>query len=247
MSALQRLNVQANGAPGTQLLQQLLGATSGYQASHGSNLHQTESRLALLKQNSQEQDIQSLHELRQFLEQNKKNGNSAAEMILSQKPSPMAKQEQIKPVQAGLGQPQVAHQGHSHKIGISADSWKTIQNHVRYQPIATRNTSQITALATAAGSSTLQMPSNDVQENTIDESIQNVELLKDKVHQQLLKLGNGPTEIAQRAAQHGATRDRKDAQQFAALRPPTASSVVAAAHDPYKTPPQKKEEYEHEQ
>lgn len=169
-------------------------------------------------------------------------------MILSQKPSPIAKQEQPKPVPTGLGQTQVTHQSNSQKIlnSISADSWKNIQNHVRFQPMTSRLSNQLTALGTAAGSSTLQMPSNDAQENIIDESIQNVEMLKDKVHQQFLKLGNGPTEMAQRTAQHGAPTDRKEVQQFAALRPPTASSVVAAAHDPYKTPPQKKEDYEHE-
>lgn len=59
-------------------------------------------------------------------------------MILSQKPSPIAEQEQPKPVQAGLGQTQVAHQGNLHKIfnGISADSWKNLQNHARLQPAA---------------------------------------------------------------------------------------------------------------
>lgn len=64
LNGLPRLNVQANAASGTQLLHQLLGAPNGYQASHGSNVHQTEPRLAVAKQNSQEQDIQSLQELR---------------------------------------------------------------------------------------------------------------------------------------------------------------------------------------
>lgn len=68
LNGLQRLNVQANATPSTQLIHQLLGATNNFQASHGSNVHQTESRLALAKQNSQEQDIQSLQELRHFLE-----------------------------------------------------------------------------------------------------------------------------------------------------------------------------------
>lgn len=101
-------------------------------------------------------------------------------------------------------------------------------------------------MGTAAGPSTLQMPANDAQETIVDEPKQNVDMLKDKINQQLLMLGNGPAGIVQRPTQHGATTDRKEAQQFAALRP-TASSVVAAAHDPYKTPPQKKEDYGHEQ
>ena len=77
-------------------------------------------------------------------------------------------------------------------------------------------------------------------------SMQSVEMLKDKVHQQLLMLSSGPTEIAQPTAQLGVAAGHKEAQHYTNLRPATASSVVAAAHDPYRTPPQKKEGYGHD-
>lgn len=96
----------------------------------------------------------------------------------------------------------------------------------------------------AVGPTGHQMAGHEAQ-NTIDESLQNVEMLKDKVHQQLLLFGNGSVDMLQRATQQVPT-ERKDIQQFAALRPP-ASSVVAAAHDPYRTPPRQRADYGHDQ
>ena len=110
-----------------------------------------------------------------------------------------------------------------------------------------RQVNQITALGAATGTSALQMPVNDVQEANIDESKQNVEMLKDKVQQQLLMLNNGPSGIMQHSSQQGLTVGRKGLQQLGALRPAPASSMAAATRDPYTTPPQKKEDYDQEQ
>lgn len=167
-------------------------------------------------------------------------------MILSQKPSPSVEQEQPKPVQVGLGQLQVPQAVNPQKLlgGLSADSWRNLQNHARLQPTAPRQANQITALGNAVGPSSLQLPVNCTQPAIVDDSKQNVEMLNDKVQQQLLMLG--PNGLIQRPNQLGVPTDRKEVQQFTTPRP-SASSVVAAAHDPFKTPPQKKQEYAHEQ